>query len=101
METTAQGPADTKKLGRRKATRPAAIRVEYGDDDLRQRVSNFLDSRHFNAFRNLEINVDAGLVTISGQLNSYYEKQVALNSCRRVAGVLGLVDDIAVGNARN
>ena len=72
------------------------IRIDYADEDVQQRVSRFLTSRHFPTFRNLVVDVEHGAVTLSGQVDSYYEKQVALNSCQRVAGVLALIDDIDV-----
>jgi len=72
------------------------IRIDFLDEDLQQRVARFLISRHFPAFRNLEVDVEHGAVTLTGKLDSYYEKQVALTSCQRVAGVLTLVDEIAV-----
>ena len=75
---------------------PANINVEFDDDDLCHRISNFLGSRHFPAFRNLLVQVDNGYVKVSGEVNSYYEKQVALTSCRRVAGVIEVTDDVEV-----
>ena len=74
----------------------ARIRIEYPDDDLRQRVSSSLRSRHFPAFRSLQVAVQNGAVTISGNVCSFYEKQVALDTCRRVAGVLSMIDRIVV-----
>ncbi len=71
------------------------------DDDLRRRVSNYLASRQIEGFENLEIDADLGNVIISGKLDSYYEKQLALHSCQRVAGVLNLVDKITVGAKAN
>ncbi len=70
--------------------------VEYTDCDLAQRVRCFLNSRHFPAFRRLEVNVANGSVFVRGHVGSFYEKQVALNSCRRVAGVISLIDEIDV-----
>ena len=64
--------------------------------EVRQRVSNFLHSRHFPAFRNFEIEVDRGAVTLTGKVQSYYEKQIAINSCQNVAGVVSLIDEIVV-----
>ncbi|MEM9411907.1 MAG: BON domain-containing protein, partial [Planctomycetota bacterium] len=55
------------------------------DQALEFRVSKFLQSRHFPGFDELNVQVEEGCVYITGQLNSYYEKQVAINSCRRVA----------------
>ena len=72
------------------------IRIDYPDDDVRQRVSRFLNSRHFPAFRNLDIEVEHGAVTLSGNVQSYYEKQIAMTSCQHVAGVLSLIDEIVV-----
>lgn len=72
------------------------LRVDYPDEDLRRRISSFLGSRHFPAFRRLEVNVAAGAVTLRGQVGSYYEKQVALDTCRRVAGVLSTIDEVEV-----
>ena len=71
-------------------------RSDYSDRLLQRRVSNFLSSRHFPDFRYLTIDVDNGCVTLSGILYSHYQKQVALDSCRRVAGVLNLSDQIQI-----
>jgi osmotically-inducible protein OsmY len=76
------------------------IRFDYPDEDLRFRVNRFLRSRHFPGFDDLEVAVDSGSVTLTGLLRSYYEKQVALSSCQRVAGVVTLVDRISVANRR-
>jgi osmotically-inducible protein OsmY len=72
------------------------IRLVYPDDDVQQRVSSFLHSRHFTSLRRLNVAVRHGSVTLTGEVFSYYEKQVALNSCQRVAGVLHLIDEVAV-----
>ncbi len=73
-----------------------ATQPGFSDDDVERRVTSYLSTRHFPAFRELEISVDRGSVTVSGCLNTYYEKQVALNTCRRVAGVVALVDEVSV-----
>ena len=73
-------------------------RVDFHDQDVEQRVRTFLNSRHFPAFRRLKVDVENGSVRLSGNLTTFYEKQVALNSCQRVAGVLQLIDEIGVGN---
>ena len=71
-------------------------RFDFPDSDVRDRVCKFLSSRHFSAFRNLEVDVENGVVLISGQVETYHEKQVALTACQRVAGVLALNDKIVV-----
>ncbi len=73
-----------------------SVRAEYGDLDIQQRVTHFLATRHFPGFQDLEVSVEDGFVTVSGHLDSFYAKQVALNTCQRVAGVVQLVDGITV-----
>ena len=75
------------------------IRVDYCDSDVQQRVARFLHSRHFPAFDSIEVEVRHGEVTLTGVVGSFYEKQIAMTSCQRVAGVLGLVDQISVRRA--
>ena len=77
-------------------SRRRSIRIDYPDDDVQLRVSRFLNSRHFSNFLELDVRVRHGQVTISGEVDSFYEKQVAMTSCQRVAGVLALVDRIRV-----
>ena len=72
------------------------IRIDYPDEDVRCRVSRFLNSRYFPAFRYLDITVEHGAVTLTGEVQSYYEKQVAMTSCQHVVGVLSLTDEISV-----
>lgn len=66
------------------------------DCDLKRRVSNYLASRYFPALNRLEIDAQSGIVTLRGIVSSFYEKQVALHSCQRVAGVVQLVDAVDV-----
>ncbi len=77
------------------------LRIDYPDSDLHHRIQCFLGSRHFPAFRNLTVQVDNGHVRLAGEVGSFYEKQVALSSCQRVAGVLTLTDEIAVSPIAN
>ena len=78
------------------STALSSTRTQVRDLDLQNRVSSYLGSRHFPAFRELDVHVAKGEVTVSGRLSSFYEKQVAIHACRRVAGVTQLVDRIAV-----
>ena len=72
------------------------IRVDSPDDAVQQRVYRFLASLHFPVFRTFDVEVTQGAVTLTGQVRSYYEKQIAMTSCQAVAGVLSLIDRIAV-----
>ena len=76
------------------------LRINFYDQELEFRVETFLKSRNFPSFKKLEVSVYEGVVTISGQLRSYYEKQVAISSCLRVAGVTTMVDQIEVRGAK-
>ncbi|MEM9941690.1 MAG: BON domain-containing protein [Planctomycetota bacterium] len=75
---------------------PSSIHLDYPDDDVSRRVTLFLHSRHFPGFRKLAICVDRGIVTLTGAVQSYYEKQIALTSCLNVPGVLSLIDNVTV-----
>ena len=68
------------------------------DEDVYFRVCSFLHSRHFPAFRHLGVTVERGIVTLSGRVCSFYEKQVAITSCQHVAGVSSLIDCIVVSD---
>ncbi len=67
------------------------------DSDLERRIAAYLASRSFLSFRRLKVSARDGVVTLAGRLSSFHEKQVARESCRRVAGVLRVVDAIHVG----
>ena len=70
------------------------------DNDVYLRVCSILQSRHFPAFRQLVVQVEQGIVTLTGQVCSYYEKQVAITSCQHVAGVSSLIDCIVVSDGK-
>jgi osmotically-inducible protein OsmY len=65
------------------------------DRELERRVANFL-VQHFPRLRTVEVKASQGVVTINGQVNSFYERQLCINCCQRVAGVTNLVDKVEV-----
>lgn len=65
------------------------------DCELRIRIVDYLLERNEHAFRSLQVDADHGIVTLTGQVRTYYEKQVAA-SCLNVAGVLGLINNLTV-----
>lgn len=75
-----------------------SVRFTDCDDDVHLGVCSFLRSRHFPSLRRLDVQVKQGTVTLSGRVYSYYEKQVALTSSQKVAGVLCLIDCIVVSD---
>jgi osmotically-inducible protein OsmY len=70
--------------------------ADFGDDDLQRRTIAYLASRGFHSFRALRVSAEAGVIRITGRLKTWHEKQVARESCRRVAGVRQVVDAIEI-----
>jgi osmotically-inducible protein OsmY len=71
-------------------------RIADRDRDLERRVVSFLAARHVPGLRNLMVEAREGVVRISGQVLTFYEKQLCNQCCRRVAGVLELVNAVDV-----
>jgi osmotically-inducible protein OsmY len=74
--------------------------TESADRDLERRVVNFLRGWQMPGLRNLEVQAADGTVTLRGTVNSFYEKQLSQQCCRRVAGVLKLIDFVSVTASR-
>ena len=72
------------------------IVLEQHNEDLVRRVKIFLSSRHQPGLRHLHIEADGGTVTMRGKVNTFYEKQLSYQCCRRVAGVVKIVDMVDV-----
>ena len=70
------------------------------DRDLERRVTNYLNGRHLPALRYLQVEADNGTVTLRGTVSSFYEKQLSQQCCRRVAGVVKLIDAVDVVSHR-
>lgn len=66
------------------------------DEELQQRVLLFLTGSNLPALRHLKVNVDGDTVTLRGQVQTFYEKQLAVEFSKRVAGVIRVVDAIDV-----
>jgi osmotically-inducible protein OsmY len=76
------------------------VRSESGlthvDRELERRVVNYLAQQHFPRLQRMEVKARQGVVSIRGRVNSYYERQLCINCCQRVAGVIQLDDGIEV-----
>jgi osmotically-inducible protein OsmY len=68
------------------------------DRDLERRVLGFLSTRHVPGLRNLQVQAHKGVVTVSGRVLTFYEKQLCNECCRRVAGVMQLVNSVDVAD---
>ena len=69
------------------------------DGDLERRVVNFLSQQHFPGRRGVEVEARQGIVTLRGRVRSFHERQLCVNCCQRVAGVVGVSDKIQVALA--
>ena len=77
---------------------PASITIdEESDRDLEKRIGIFLFGMGRAGLRNLDVQVQNGCAIISGTVHSFYERQLALSCCQRVAGVLIVNDKVEVG----
>jgi osmotically-inducible protein OsmY len=81
------------------ATEAVESEEETSDRDLKVRVVSYLAGCHMPGLRQLAVEARNGVVTITGRVKTYYEKQLGGQRARRVAGVVQLVDriDVAVG----
>lgn len=66
------------------------------DRHLERQITQLLAERHCQALRHLEVQACDGIVTLRGQVRSFYEKQLSYDCCRRVDGVIRLVDAVDV-----
>ncbi|HEY5313560.1 MAG TPA: BON domain-containing protein [Pirellulales bacterium] len=66
------------------------------DLNLQRRVLLTLGQLHVPRLRFLRVEVADGIVTLSGRVGSYYERQLAQSRARRVPGVVRLVDALTV-----
>lgn len=67
-----------------------------GDLEIARCVEVGLKSKDGARPHALKVVVESGVVTLTGDVDSAYEKQVALDSLRYLRGVKGIVDEIAV-----
>ena len=74
---------------------PPAIETS-DDEQLARRVRNFILARVLPAANFVEVDADGGIVTLTGRVGTFYQKQLWLNGAQRVAGVRRVVDDIEV-----
>ncbi len=71
------------------------------DRDLERRVMNFLVGRQVPSLRQIAVEADRGTVILRGRVYSFHHKQLCINCCTRVAGVLRLVDELTVATPSN
>ena len=63
---------------------------------LQLRLIKALSKQQVTSLRSLKVVVSDGEATISGEVDSYYLRQIAVNACLNTWGLLKLVDRIEV-----
>lgn len=63
---------------------------------LKLRLVHALDRLQISSLRKLTVQVCDGEVTVTGDVDSYYHRQVAVNACLTTWGLLKLIDQIQV-----
>lgn len=80
------------------------VRSESGsiqvDRELERRVLIYLEQQHFPQLHAVEVKARQGIVTIRGRVSSFYERQLCIHCCQRVAGVVQVNDQVEVGRRR-
>jgi len=74
----------------------SAASAETADQELEKRIKMSLAARHVPGLRHLAVRARDGVVTLSGRVLTFYEKQLCNQCCSRVAGVQELINDVDV-----
>lgn len=71
-----------------------------GDADLLTRVGIALTLRLKHVPHAVHVRIDRGTVTLRGTLPTFYDRQLAIEITRRVAGVMRVIDELTVPPTR-
>jgi len=74
------------------------MHVTDSDAALQQEVVNYLNGPEFPTLLGVTIRVVDGVVTLSGEVRSYYARQVLVHACRRMTRVAEVNDELRVAN---
>ena len=66
------------------------------ESDLERRIRVFLEGVGRERLRRLDVRVQQGVAFLSGHVSCFYERQLAISACQRVAGVYRVTDEIEV-----
>jgi osmotically-inducible protein OsmY len=66
------------------------------DADLENRVRVFLAGLKIPGLRGVTVGVEGGVARVGGAVQTFYEKQLVTHCCKRVAGVVGVVNNVRV-----
>lgn len=68
------------------------------DDQIAQRASDILDWNVLVPASSIEVQVENGWLTLSGTVDWYYERAAAEDDVRKLAGVVGVTNNIVINN---
>ena len=69
------------------------------DGELRRRIVNFLHSRNVPGVHQVRIDAASGTIFLHGRVPSTQARRLCVECCRRVAGVIRLIDGLEVPEA--
>ena len=72
--------------------------VPLTDRDLEHKVTVGLLNRNMAALRQVVVRASSGTITLRGTVTSFYQKQLCIQACRAVPGVVALVDEVEVAS---
>ena len=78
---------------------PLSQQVRLKDQMLERQIASQLDAARRPGLKRLAVNVVAGRVTLRGNVASFHEKQIAIQTCRMLAGIERLIDAVEVAAA--
>ena len=70
--------------------------VERASGEIERRVRSFLAQQGVNSAHRLNIEVNGGTVILHGLVASFYERQLCISCCQRVAGVVRFIDNLTL-----
>lgn len=78
---------------------PRAVPPYTADRQLERQIASQLAETNRPGLRRLAVKVADGSVTLRGNVASFYEKQLAIQTCRVLAGIERLIDAVEVAAA--
>jgi len=76
----------------------AASAPRTSDRQLERQITSHLAETNRPGLKGLAVNVADGRVTLRGCVASFYEKQIAIQTCRVLAGIERLTDAVEVAS---
>jgi len=71
-----------------------ATKVSSSDIELERDVLNLL--RDQSLLRRVSVEVSGGNITLRGEVQSFYRRQLLVHGCRRLPGVGSVIDELRV-----